>query len=104
MVRVRFHAPARSCLEFKANGHAGSGPKGFDLVCAAISAMVLTMLGGMESEAKGCIKGTVEEGRCEVLVVVPQEKSDTLETITRVFQNGFDRLAGTYPDYVEIIS
>lgn len=104
MVKVRFHAPARNRLEFKAIGHAGSGPKGFDLVCAAVSAMVLTMLGGMETEARGLVEGTVREGHCEVQVTVPEEMSDSLNTISRVFRYGFDRLAQTYPGNVEIIS
>ena len=44
MIRVIYH-PQHNRLT--ADGHAGSGPQGHDLVCAAISALALTLAGNV---------------------------------------------------------
>ena len=34
---------------FRSSGHAGSGPEGFDIVCAAVSALVINAVNSLEA-------------------------------------------------------
>lgn len=104
MVDIRFPVPHGNAGRVKIAGHSGSGPRGFDLVCSAVSSLVLTMLGGLETEMGAEITGSHESGLCDVTVTVPKDRGGDLETVLRVFRYGFKRLAKAYPEFVKFHS
>lgn len=103
MVEVCLPRPESNTLRVRVTGHAGSGPKGHDLVCAAVSALVFTMLGGLEKVAEAEITGTMRSGECDVEVRVPLEKIKDLMQVTELFRHGFQRLVETYPNLVQLV-
>lgn len=72
------------------------------MVCSAVSALVLTYLGGIESSLSGIIEGEVGEGVCNVRVTVPEHHEIAFRSISQVFLYGFERLAQTYPTFITI--
>lgn len=83
-------------------GHSGSGVKGEDVVCAAISSLLLTMLGGMEEEFGAKVCGTLEDGDCDVTITVPVEQAEPFRRTANIFEYGFRRLSETYPQFVRM--
>lgn len=53
MIRVSFTVtPDQKITSFKMTGHAESGPDGQDIVCAAVSALTITTVNGLERVLK----------------------------------------------------
>ena len=94
-------------LYLHAEGHAGSAPKGEDLICAGISAMTQTLLNVLsDEEEKGhlTMDWTMEPGRIRIRVT--QVKSWKYGLIAKSYFTmaitGLRDMAGKYPEYIEI--
>lgn len=81
-------------------GHSGGGVKGEDIVCAAVSSLLLTMLGGMEEEFGAEVSGTLEDGDCDVTITVPVDQAGPFRRTVNIFEYGFRRLSETYPQFI----
>lgn len=85
-------------------GHAGSGPKGQDLVCAAVSALVLTLEEAVKTMARaGWLTGQTLEiapGKAEIRCTARQERLPEVQLAFAVLSAGFQRLARQWPEYV----
>lgn len=44
------------------SGHAGKAPKGQDIVCAAVSAITLTLINGLQNVAKSDFREEIRDG------------------------------------------
>ena len=84
-------------------GHAGSGEKGRDIVCASASMLAYTLAADIAGYGK-CMRGLpeirLEEGDAEISCT-PKAHWNTI--ITLCFDNlcaGFDILAKNYPQFV----
>ena len=82
-------------------GHAGSGPEGHDLVCAAVSALALTLAGNVSyMEAQEAVHGVaikLDEGKAEIQCIPFRRYKDSVEQIFRAICVGFELLATKYP-------
>jgi len=100
MVVVEFPPAEGNRLRLRISGHAGHGSKGNDPVCGAVSALMLTFLGGMECEVGAQITGEAGNGHCDVALEVPVGRRETASVVSQVFRYGFRRLAEMHPDAV----
>ena len=86
------------------DGHAGSGPKGHDLVCASVSALALTLAGNVSyMEAQEAVFGVIiklEEGNAEIQCTPYRRYKDSVEQIFRAVCVGFELLSTKYPDNI----
>ena len=107
MIRVRYF---RNKLGLEVRGHAQSGEFGHDLVCAAVSALTVTLADNLKAFEKGEMVTEVnirlEPGdafmRCR-----PDRHSRNLVTVLMdAFCVGYERLAMEYPENIsyEVIS
>lgn len=102
MITVTYRRGER-CL--RAKGHAGQGAPGHDLVCAAVSALVLTLAGNVASLAtQNALREQelkLKEGdACIRCVPVPRMRAVT----TLVFDSicsGFELLETLYPENID---
>jgi uncharacterized protein YsxB (DUF464 family) len=82
-------------------GHAGSGPEGHDLVCAAVSALALTLAGNVSHmEAQEAVRNVVinlKEGNAEIQCTPYRRYKDSVEQIYQAICVGFELLATKYP-------
>ena len=89
---------------FAVEGHSGSAPKGRDIVCAAVSAIVQTALIGLDEEAH--MNGTYSISDGFVNCSLPQNTDDDgyckAQTIIRVMHLGLISIAQQYHDFVRI--
>ena len=82
-------------------GHAGAGPEGHDLVCAAVSALALTLAGNVTyMEAQDAVRNVItelDEGSAEIQCTANRRYKDSVEQIFRAICVGFELLATKYP-------
>ena len=97
MIRVEFEQAEELCA-LSVKGHAGYGGYGRDIVCAAVSALVVALADYVEAEA-GCEAQTFVEVRPGHAVVRAGGK--TCEAFRPVYR-GLCRLARTYPEHVVV--
>ena len=85
-------------------GHAGSGPEGHDLVCAAVSALALTLAGNVSHMvAQEAVYGVVvdlKEGNAEIQCTPYRRYKDSVAQIYRAICVGFELLATKYPNNI----
>ena len=98
MIEVIYY---RQYNRVRIEGHAGSGPEGHDLVCAAVSALALTLAGNVSyMEAQEAVHGVIinlDEGNAEIQCTPYRRYKDSVEQIFRSICVGFELLATKYP-------
>jgi len=82
-------------------GHAGYSKRGTDIVCAAVSGIVYSLLGWLEnnSEYTDYVNAEVDDGNVKITCIGGVRAAVALE-VTAI---GLEQIADRYPDYVDII-
>ena len=87
------------------DGHAGSGTKGEDIVCAAVSALAFTLLNCLkDEEAQGNVKlkrEIVRDGYFCVEAHALGGNDEKTEIIFNTVLTGLYAVADEYPEYVK---
>ncbi|MDR0589776.1 MAG: ribosomal-processing cysteine protease Prp [Spirochaetaceae bacterium] len=89
----------KSC---KVRGHAGAGPQGSDIVCAAVSILTKTALRtltGREGIIVRVPAGVPERGRFEMEIDYTGEGRDFLAAAGTFLVEGLVSVSEAYPDY-----
>lgn len=81
-------------------GHAGCGPPGYDLCCAAASTLVETLVSALEDLTDNRITYEIQPGRA---VIQYKELSAQGRVLVDGFFVGIAGVAGAYPDCVRVI-
>lgn len=76
------------------SGHANTAPIGADIVCAAVSALTLTLLEGMRNVAGMKLYESVEPGN---ICIEWQEMNDTGRALVDTWLLGMRGIAAEYP-------
>jgi len=103
MVRITLYWGGSALVGLESLGHSGSAPRGQDVVCAAVSALVHGLLLGLSDVAE------VRDLRCEadpdvplIRVSWPEEVADSLDLLTRTVALSLKEIESGYPGYVSI--
>lgn len=86
-----------------ASGHAGTGKRGSDIVCAALTVLLRTTAGVLTG--KGLVADVKTSGRGSLSVIVTaytEVDLPFLEYAADFLLEGLGSLAGEYPDAVEV--
>lgn len=101
MIQVTYY---RQYNRVTVEGHAGSGPEGHDLVCAAASALALTLAGNVSymqaQEAVYDVVIELKEGNAEIQCTPYRRYKDSVSQIYRAICVGFELLATKYPENI----
>lgn len=81
-------------------GHAGYAPPGQDIVCAAVSALVQSMILSIESLTEDKIEYSISPG---AVTVKCENLSERSKTLIDSFFIGVSNIAEEWSDYVRII-
>lgn len=96
----------RNDYTVKAEGHAGAGAYGSDILCAAVSVLMQTLANEVENAAKGGIvaKGNVERGHgwMKIEVTPFARTEDMVDAWVNFVKDGLDAIAQDYPDNVNL--
>ena len=101
MIDVTYH---RKYNRLTIEGHAMSGESGHDLVCAAASALAITLASNVaslvtsETVKKHCIR--VEEGSAEVSCEPIRKMTSVVTLIYDTVCTGFETLQRLYPENI----
>ncbi len=90
------------CVGLRVAGHSDLADKGSDIVCSAVSALIQTFAGGVESELQAVLSGNLDAGNCNLRVCVPESRKQALKAVFKVFKFGFRKIAGSYPEQVKL--
>ena len=83
------------------SGHARHGPYGSDIVCAAVSALTITLSESLRALDPACDPSSVmEEGHARITV---RNMTDKAETLIDAFYIGTLRLSEAYPEAIDKI-
>lgn len=101
MIRVTYY---RQYNRVTVEGHAVSGPEGHDLVCAAVSALALTLAGNVSyMKAQDTVYDEIlklEEGNAEIQCTPYRRYKESAQQIFRSVCVGFELLATKYPENI----
>lgn len=102
-VRVRRGSDG-SILELETEGHAGYADPGEDIVCAAVTALVVTALIGLERVAAHPHEGGAESGRayCRLLPGGTPESAMKAQAILETALLGLKDIEKDYQDYIRV--
>ena len=89
------------CLQ-KCAGHAESGPDGQDIVCAAVSALTITTVNGLERVLKKEATVTQDVANGGYLEVTYIDQGHDAQLILRVFASGLMDLQERYGEFLEV--
>ena len=104
---VTFYArPDGSLTGFRAEGHAGYGRWGKDIVCAAISALTQATLGGLTDVVKAPVMYEVDEqtGFLEVRLTPEANEGQILQAqiLLKTLKGALEQMERNYPQNVRI--
>jgi uncharacterized protein YsxB (DUF464 family) len=101
MIKVVY---SRNSHRVTIEGHAGSGEKGHDLVCASVSILAYTLASFVQNtgEARQAdnIKTDLRDGEALISCEVPIKYQGAVTIVFDAICGGFELLARDYPDYV----
>lgn len=93
-------------LEVSVSGHAGYGPKGSDIVCAAVSMLSQSLAAALEQAEKdgflGCFHYLAGDGSVEIQATISSQGRDTVAGMVRMTIAGLRLLEERYPGHVSV--
>ncbi|HHV43815.1 MAG TPA: ribosomal-processing cysteine protease Prp [Firmicutes bacterium] len=107
MITVEFfHSPRGELIGFHAAGHSGYAERGYDIVCAAVSALTLTVTKGLIEQVG--LNPTVRQGPGELFCRIdnygalsPGEKH-AADLLLQTLLGGLKEIVDQYPDFVRL--
>ena len=105
MIELKVNLHRDGCLKgFQASGHAGSGKKGEDIVCAAVTVLLRTAARLISREKGLETRGEALEpgGMTFFLKSMPAEYREWVKGITDFLLGGLLDLKDEFPDYLTI--
>ncbi len=106
MIRVAFFRKGGRIIGFESEGHAGYAESGSDIVCAAVSALLITCANGLESIvcAKPVIRQDDDAGYLKAELPEDLDEAHLRDAglVLAVTEQGLQGIAGQYPGYVRV--
>lgn len=90
-------------LELTAEGHAGGGPRGQDIICAGISALMMALVNQLsEEDARVEWAEDAEEGKIRIKTELPERIAERILDYYRVIMTGLKAWKQAFPANIEI--
>lgn len=101
-VELRRKAGGGTVTGFRVTGHAGYGPRGQDIVCAAVAALAQTTLFALEELLGIKVKARVAPGDLECLLPDGARSDSRARLLIDAMALGMERIAVDYPGTIKI--
>jgi uncharacterized protein len=102
MIRVRIERdPTGRIQGFEAKGHAGAGPRGNDIVCAAVSVLTDSVFLGLDRHLHRTMEWSAASG--DISVRLKDVPDDLTEAILATMVLGLSEIQKKYPDRLRIL-
>jgi len=106
MTRVTFFQNHDGRLTgFDAKDHAGYAEEGEDIVCAAISALVINTVNSLDALTSDPIRNSYDEENAAISLRIEDEHSDGAELLLRSLLLGLSEMENdeSYKDFIDLI-
>ncbi len=87
---------------FVAKGHAGGGEAGFDIYCAAISAITQTAVIGLTEVCKVKVDIKMKDGFLSAFISSEDAKKENCRTVFKTLNLGLESFKSENPKYIQI--
>ena len=108
MIEVAFFKHEGHLVGFEASGHAGYDAYGRDIVCAAVSGILLTTLDGIQTVVgvQPKVRRNDENGYLQVQLPLHLEEAKRHDAclLIRSAENGLRSISEQYPGFVRVIN
>lgn len=102
MIRVRIERDSMGRIRgFEAKGHAEAGPRGKDIVCAAVSVLTDSVFLGLDRHLHRAIDWSADSG--DISVRLTEAPDDLTEAILATMVLGLTEIQKIYPDRLRIL-
>lgn len=103
MIRVQFSLDSNQRItSFKITGHADSGPYGQDIVCAAVSALSISTINGLEQVVHAKPNLNQDNVNGGFLEVTKLDLGHDSQILLRTLLNGLLDIQESYPKNIEV--
>lgn len=92
-----------SIIGYEIKGHTGYAEEGSDIVCAAISAIAQTALGGLTDVVGIRPKYEISENPALLRVAIPDGAPDSAQVILETMLVGLSSIQITHPEHLRIV-
>ena len=105
MTRVTFYQNLeQQCVGFDVEGHAGYAEEGEDIVCAAISALVINTVNSIETFTEDKFRVDVDEESADICFSLEESPSKECLLLLNSLILGLQRMEDEqYTDFIDII-
>lgn len=105
MIKVVIFRADGNIAGFEAQGHAGAGETGYDIVCSAVSALTQTAIMGLVELLKLDCAYEIEDGRayCMLSQSIDGAHKEKAEIILKTMVMGLESIAQNYKDNLRMI-
>lgn len=97
MIQIQIKAGHRH-IAIDVSGHANAAPKGEDVICAGVSALVLTLAEALPRAGAPDYTCSLADGKA----CIECRRTDATEPVFNTVVCGLDLLAKTYPQYIKV--
>ena len=102
MIRIKIERNSLGkILGFEAKGHAEAGPKGKDIVCAAVSVLTDSVFLGLDRHLHRAMDWSAESG--DIFVKLKDPPDELTEAILSTMVLGLSEIQKIYPDKIRIL-
>lgn len=104
MIKVRIKRNAGKVAQVTVSGHAGSAPKGEDLICAAVSALAQSYLFSLQRLLNIQVDTDVREGYLSLTLPasLPERTAEDATLLADSMLIGMDEINRSYPGFLEV--
>lgn len=103
MINIDINIKSNFIKQIELKGHAGSGEKGYDLICCSVSTLLIALINGLSEYIKSDIDVKVEEGYSLVKInEANQEKKIKTDILTKTFLLSVKSLSEENPEFVKV--
>lgn len=90
--------------KFQIEGHADYAEYGLDIVCAAVSALTITIINAMTEILEVSVKYTEQDGKilCEIPFLINDEKNSKIQLLAHTLLMGLEDIAKEHSDSINI--
>ena len=105
MTNVTFYQNSdNKCIGFRVSGHAGYAEQGEDIVCAAISALVINTVNSIEAFTEDDFEVNVDEETADIQLSIKETPSRDCLLLLNSLILGLQRMEDEqYTDFIDII-
>ena len=101
---------AQDIVSFELSGHAGSGPYGEDIICAAVSVVVIGTINNIERQTAITPLVSIDEvNEGYIYMELPESMQEVDQETSQILLKGLydilsEDLASEYPQFLEVLT